>query len=336
MKFKLLAIIIFLSTLVYAQKGSNTYEFLNLAYSAHTGALGGTNVSLQDADPGMTINNPALLRDTMSNHLSVNYINYFADINYGAASYALNNNKYGTFALTVQYLSGGQFDGYDETGNFTGNFIAQETALGLTWSYALYKNWTAGATFKQVFSAFEQYSSYGILFDAGLNYQKNNFSAGLVFKNFGTQIKTYTENNFEAMPFVIQMGFTQKLNHAPLRFSVTANHLQMADISYTSGLNKYENPLLANNDDAPSLGNKIIRHFIAGVEFAPSKNFYIAGGYNFQRRIELGLEDRMSTTGFSWGFGLRISKFKISYASARYHLAGTSNHLTISTNLNSF
>lgn len=336
MRLILLSISIIYGTLLYAQKGSNTYEFLNLAYSAHTGALGGTNVSIQDADPVMTINNPALLRDTMSNILSANYINYFADINYGAASYALKTNKYGCFAITVQYLSGGEFDGYNETGYFTGNFIAQETALGMTWSYPIYNNWTAGATFKQVFSAFEQYSSYGILFDAGLNYQKNNFSAGLVLKNFGTQIKTYTHNNFESMPFVIQMGFTQKLNHAPLRFSITANHIQMADISYKSNLNKYENPLLATDNDTPSFGNKIIRHFIAGVEFAPTKNFYIAGGYNFQRRIELGIEDRMSTTGFSWGFGVKISKFKISYASARYHLAGTSNHLTVSTNLNNF
>lgn len=336
MRFTLIALFLLYVLSGQAQRGENTYEFLNLPGSAHTGALGGTNVSLQDADPSMALGNPALLRDTMHNNLAVNYVNYIADINFGYATYARDYGNYGTFALGVQYINEGEFDGYDELGNFTGNFIAQETALSLLWSYALSPRWSTGIAFKQVFSAFEQYSSYGILFDAGVNYQKNNFSAGLVLKNFGTQISTYTEENFEPMPFEIQMGFTQKLNHAPFRFSVTANHIQMPDLSYKSGLDKYANPLLADQEDAPTLGGKALRHVVFGFEFVPSKNLYIGAGYNFQRRFELGIENAMSTVGFSWGFGIKISKFKISYGSARYHLAGTSNHISISTNLNSF
>jgi hypothetical protein len=50
----------------------------------------------------------------------------------------------------------------------------------------------------------------------------------------------------------------------------------------------------------------------------------------------LGVESRMSTVGLSWGFGFRISKFHISYGRATYHLAGASNHFSISTNFSDF
>lgn len=335
---RLIIIVLFLISfsMVKGQKGENTYEFLNLPNSAHTGALGGVNVSLFDNDPSVSNNNPALLRDTMHNHVSANYINYVSDINFGYVSYARSFKDVGVFALGVQYINDGEFDGYDEFGNFTGNFTAQETALSLIYSTRLSEYWRFGATFKQIFSSFEQYSSYGIAFDAGLNYMKNNFSAGLNFKNFGTQIKTYTEDNFEGMPFVIQAGFTQKLNHAPFRFSLTANHIQMPDLTYNSGLNNYPNALSGANSETASTGQKIVRHVIAGVEFVPSKNFYVAAGYNFQRRNELGIADKMSNVGFSWGFGMRVKKFHISYGSARYHLAGTSNHVSIVTNLSAF
>lgn len=332
----IILLVVFSGLAALAQKGENTYEFLNLPNSAHTGALGGTNVSMTDIDPSLANNNPALLSDTMSNILSVNYINYVSDINFGYATYAKTFDGIGTLALGVQYLDAGEFDGWDELGNPTGNFVARETALSLIWSYNFSKHWSSGLAFKQVFSAFEQYTSYGILFDLGLNYKWNNFSSGLVLKNVGTQIKTYTDNNFEPMPFEIQLGFTQKLNHAPFRFSITANHIQMPDLTYKSGLDKYDNPLVSDSDKSPTFGTKVMRHVIAGVEFVPSKNFYIAGGYNFQRRFELGINDKMSTVGFSWGFGIKISKFKINYASAKYHLSGSSNHISISTNLSSF
>ena len=40
--------------------------------------------------------------------------------------------------------------------------------------------------------------------------------------------------------------------------------------------------------------------------------------------------------GFSWGFGIRISKFHLNYGRASYHLAGASNHFSITTDLSSF
>ena len=82
--------------------------------------------------------------------------------------------------------------------------------------------------------------------------------------------------------------------------------------------------------------NALMRHAIVGVEFLPSKNFYIAFGYNHRRRLDLLYEEKLSMVGFSWGFGFRVNRFHIAYGSAGYHIAGSTNHISISTNINKF
>ena len=77
-----------------------------------------------------------------------------------------------------------------------------------------------------------------------------------------------------------------------------------------------------------------MRHMLLGVELLPSPNFTVRAGYNYQLRQEMKLNEKMSTVGFSWGFGFRISRFAISYGSARYHLAGSSNLISVAINLN--
>ncbi|OPZ98835.1 MAG: hypothetical protein BWY70_01135 [Bacteroidetes bacterium ADurb.Bin408] len=44
----------------------------------------------------------------------------------------------------------------------------------------------------------------------------------------------------------------------------------------------------------------------------------------------------VSTVGLSWGVALKVSKFKLGYARSAYHLAGSPNHITLSTNLGDF
>jgi len=40
--------------------------------------------------------------------------------------------------------------------------------------------------------------------------------------------------------------------------------------------------------------------------------------------------------GFSMGFGFRVSKFHFSYGRASYHLAGGTNHFSLTVNLSEF
>ena len=333
----ILPVLLLLPAFVQAQKGGDAvYEFLNLTNSARVGALGGNQVGMVDTDLSFSYHNPAALTDTVSGYLTLNYVPYFANINYGYAAYARTFEKVGTFSAGVHYINYGTFDRADEFGEINGTFTAGEYAILLTYSRQLSKRFNAGITMKPVISNFEQYHSFGLAFDIGFMYSSKNklFNAGIVLKNFGSQITTYNETN-EPLPTDLQVGMSFKLAHAPFRFCLTAQDLLNFDLTYTLPDEENDDPI-EFEDDSPGFGDKLMRHMVFGFEFAPSKNFFVSGGYNHRRRKELVVDSKASTVGFSWGFGFRVYKFRFAYGSARYHIAGSSNHFSISTNLSSF
>ena len=142
------------------------------------------------------------------------------------------------------------------------------------------------------------------------------------------------------MPFEIQLGVSQKLEHAPFRFSAVVHNLQQFDLTYETGKTTLDyDPLTGEpvkENKIEKFGDQVMRHLIFGVEFIPFESFMIRAGYNYQRRQELKLDTRAAMVGFSWGFGVKIYKFHLSYGRASYHLAGASNHFSLSTNLSSF
>ena len=83
-------------------------------------------------------------------------------------------------------------------------------------------------------------------------------------------------------------------------------------------------------------GDKLMRHLVFGVEFLVGKNFHVDLGYNYKRRQEMKVNARPGTVGFSWGFGFKISKFHFAFGRASYHLAGGTNHFSLTTNLSEF
>jgi long-subunit fatty acid transport protein len=336
MKKKAAILLLFFSivSIVKAQTGGeNIYEFLNLGSSASVAALGGYQIALQDPNADFAFYNPAALNKNMDQEINLNYVNYISDINYGFASYSKNINSKGNFAIGMHYVNYGKFTKANEQGKIEGDFSASDYALLITYSHQLNENWKIGATIKPIYSSLEKYNSLGIATDLALIYDSNDqlFRASIVARNFGYQIKPYYGSHREDLPHEILFGFSTKLQHAPFRFHLTYRHLEKFDLTYQSEVDKQ-----ANKNKSKNFGNKFIKHLIIGTEFLPSKNFNIRIGYNFQRREELKIDKKGSTVGFTWGFGLKISKFKINFASAKYHLAGSSNHFSISTSLSEF
>jgi hypothetical protein len=153
----------------------------------------------------------------------------------------------------------------------------------------------------------------------------------------GAQISSYTGTG-EPLPFEIQAGITQGLAHAPFRFTITFQHLERWDLTYT--LPSEEPTLFAGNEIEKStfdtFGDKLMRHMIFGTEFLIGENFHVDLGYNYKRRQELKVNARPGLVGFSLGFGFRVSKFHIAYGWSSYHLAGGTNHFSLTTNLSEF
>jgi hypothetical protein len=329
MKKKVLNLLVLLSIVspCFSQTGGdNIYEFLNLTHSGLVSSLGGTNVSLQGNDLNLAYHNPALLNPGMDKSLALNYVNYFAGINYGLAMYSRSFQGTGNFAAGLTYLNYGSFTETDASGIITGNFSAAEYALSLIYSRQIDSLISVGVNFKPVLSQLEKYNSIGFAFDigAGWHNMSNLFSAGLVIKNIGYQITAYAGETHEKLPFEIQAGLSQRLAHAPFRFSLTLRHLEKFDLTY-----QYEKA--SATGEAPASSGFIensLRHAILGVELIPHKNFYISAGYNYQRRRELEIASKTSTVGFSWGFGINTSFLNIEFGRATYHLAGSSTNIS--------
>lgn len=340
-KFQSLIAIVVLAFLagqtpVSAQRaGEYTYDFLNLTNSARVGALGGNQVGMDVNDLNFVFHNPAALNPHISQQATFNFVPYVSDIRYGYAGYAHHFDQLGTFSLGIHNINYGAFDRTDEQGNINGTFSAAEYAIHLAYSKVLSPKLTAGVAVKPIISNFENYNSTGLTADIGLMYKSADslFTAGITLKNFGAQLTTYNDV-YESVPTDLQIGISKKLRHAPFRFSVTAQHLLDWDTKYEV---KDGNDEVVDDGGNDANGfDQLMRHMVLGVEFLPAKNFHVGFGYNHRRRQELGIESKMSTTGFSWGFGFRVYKFHFAYGSARYHLAGSSNHFSISTNLSSF
>ena len=251
----------------YAQTGGdNTYEFLNLSTFSHVSSLGGMNVSLNSENPSYSLYNPALLGSMNNRNLALNYSNYIAGINYGSAIYSKYFEAYGSFAAGINYLNYGKFDRADPSGNLNGSFSASEYAFNIIWSYSIDSLINAGINIKPVFSHLDKYNSLGIAFDLGISYRSRDglYSAGLVIRNIGTQISTYSGVR-DRLPFEIIAGGSARLAHAPFRLSLTAGNLQKYRL-----IHEYLDPEdseVQTYNGAGEIAEKILRHliFLTGV-----------------------------------------------------------------------
>ena len=340
----LFIIISFSNNLSYSQiGGDNTYEFLNMPNSARIAALGGNFLAIKDNDITLALANPSIITSDMHNQLALSFVDYFSDINYGFVSYSRTFPEIGSFVGTMQFIDYGKFTLADETGQKYGNFKASEYALNVGWGRELDSAFSIGANFKMIYSALESYTSFGIAVDVAGSYHiaKKQFTVSFIARNIGLQLKSYRTGNSEPLPFELQLGLSKRLKHLPFRYSILLTHLEKWDLTYenTNNPSGGTDPITGEPNKKggfEKFGDKLMRHIVIGGEFLITKNFSVRIGYNYQRRQELKVDSKLSTVGFSWGLGLRISKFHFSYSRSAYHLVGSPNYITITTCLSDF
>lgn len=322
----IIAALLSLSSFVNGQTigGDNTYEFLNLTHSGLVASLGGTNVSLNSNNINLSYHNPSLLKGTMAHQLALDYVNYFAGINYGLALYGQQITEKANIAGGVAFYSYGKFTEADPTGTIIGDFTASEFTFPVIYSRAIDSSFTVGATFKPVLSHLEKYTSIGFAFDFGANYVSPNrlFSAGLTVRNLGIQLTKYAGEERMKLPFSVEAGVTQGLEYAPLRFSLTLVHLEKYNLIHDTG---NENATYFANS---KIVDNILRHTVIGMEIIPIETFYISLGYNYLLRKEFYPGNTASGIGFNWGFGINTSLVNIELAKS-IHMAGGSTHISL-------
>lgn len=327
--------------------GDNVYEFLQLPSSARSTALGANLIYLSDSDVSLALENPAALHPSAHRQISFNHNFHLSTINNGYASFGYHVKKWETtFHAGVQYTNYGDFKLADEFGVVNGDFTAKENAIVLGGSHQLYEKLSLGANIKLITSQLESYNSLGIATDLGAYYRdtSNNFSMALVLKNIGTQFSTYRPGNREPLPYDVQAGFSKRLRHLPFRLGLSIHHLNRWNITYDDP-NAEEATFSFDQNETPSENrfgqwvDNLFRHTVFSGAFLLGKkdNFRLRVAYNHFRKREMTVSTApRSLAGFSMGFGLKVKQFRIDFGHAFYHLAGGSNHFSISTNLSEF
>lgn len=294
-----------LSMMIHAQESGTAYNFLRLPVSAHAAALGGDNITITDDDASMIFHNPALISNVSDKSININFMTYMEGVNIGSASFVKAWGERATWGVSAMYMDYGKIKETTATNEVVGDFSAKDVMLGGTFTYLLANKLAGGITAKIISSSIAGYSSMAVGIDLGLNYYdaEHEWSVSAVAKNLGGQVKAY-EDDFEKIPFDLQIGATKRLAAAPLRFSATLTRLNSWD------------------DD-------FINHLAIGADLLLSSSIYVAAGYNFRRADEMKInqDDDSSSNhgaGLSLGGGLLLERFKLQVSYAKYHVSSTS------------
>ena len=307
---------------VEAQDGTTAYEFLNVSASSHVYALGGTNITTIDDDVNLIDQNPGLLGPEYEMQAGLNYMRYLGGSNFMGARFTAPAGDHAAWAVGIQYFGYGSIDGYDEQGNSTGaSFSPSDIAFSGTYAHDISDRWRGGITLKFVHSSYEIYKALAICADLGVNYYNpdKDFSFSVVLKNLGGQVKRFNEN-YDRLPWDIQVGFGKSLGTTPLRLSITAYNLNKWSLPYYSVDDGNVSGNLEKHDKF--MGN-LFRHLIFGLEYVPSEKFYIALGYNYKTRTDMSTYARNFLSGFSAGAGLKVKAMGFGVAFAQPHVGGT-------------
>ena len=299
---------------LHAQNESQTeYNFLRLPVSAHAAALGGDNITVIENDEALIFHNPALLTSVNDKTINLNYMNYMSGANMASASFNRIVKERASWAVSAQYVNYGKMKEVDENNVQTGEFSAKDLSFAGYFSYMLANRLTGGISARLITSYLGSYNSIGFGVDLGLNYYDSDheWSLALVLKNLGGQLKAY-HDNFERMPFDIQMGVTKRFTGTPFRL-----HATLVDLNH--------------------LDYKFLNHIVVGADVLLTESIWIGGGYNFRRADEMKITTTNGSSshgaGLSFGAGLNLERFKLNLAYGKYHVSSSSLVLNVAYEL---
>lgn len=345
MKKKIYVLFLLLMTvnILFAQQKDGTYTFLSTTNSARVAALGGVMLPIYDSDIQLVTFNPSLINSEINNSMSLSYVDYFNDINFGTVQYGHSFEKIGSFVGSIQYHNYGDFFYSGETGIVeTNQFYVSDYAINLGWGRQLNDRLSIGANLKFAGIQYEDNSSFAIAVDvAGTYITKSNWVISLAARNIGSELYNNYQSYNNSLPFRMQIGTSKKLEHLPLTIVVVYDNLQKWDLSYYDPLDLEGNydPMTGEyleKKKVDKFAKNLFSHFVFASELNLGKNLSIRLGYNYGYRQTMKSPTRKGVVGLSYGVGINVYKFNISYSRSEMHIHGSPNYITITTNLNSF
>lgn len=337
--FSIVLVILVLQLDAQTLGGSSVFNFLKLPNTPQLTALGGVNVSQPSNDVGLAFNNPAQLTPEMHTQMNVVFNSFYAGIKDYHLSLGYHNQKLNTnFLWGLNYFDYGNIQQTDASGNIYGTFRPTDWVMQVSASRSYMEKWNYGATLKFISSNYGQYRSNGVAMDVGVLYSDTAklFSASVLVKNLGFQLKKYDGTDADDLPFDLQMGLTKRLENAPFSFSITAHHLHRFNMQYNDTTFNNENGFPNGSDQKFSFG-KLFNYFVFATTIYVADKIEVTAGYNHLRRQELNIgKSGNGLNGFSVGVGVILDKMQIRYARAYYQNNTAYNQLGLNLKLNKY
>jgi hypothetical protein len=315
--------------------GRVAFSFLKISTDPILTGAGSINSSYITKEVGLAANNPSLLNPAVNAQLLVSFSSFLKGVKAYSATGAYYNSKTNTtFGGHINFIDYGSIIQTDASGMSYGHFRPIDFVIQLEAARTYLDNWSYGLSLKIINSIYNQYKANGIAFDVGVLYRDSlhNFSASILAKNMGFQIKSFDGDNAD-LPFDMQVGITKRLQNAPLGISLTAYHINKFDLTYNDTVFNIEN---GNSESHTTISN-ILNHLVIAGHIFISKNLEAIVGYNHLRRMELnmGLSGN-GLNGFSTGINLSFQNLKVLYARSVYQRNVTLNQIGINVRMKSF
>lgn len=316
----------------WGQLAANAYSFLEVSSSTHALALGGYGIAVTGPDAMLVDQNPGLLGPEIGKDVSLSYMRYFGSSNFAAARFAHSSGERGAWAAGIRYLDYGTIDGYLPDGTPTGSFKPQDICFEGTYSHDFTDRLRGGINAKLIYSNYEEYTAVALAADLGINYydEEKDLSLSAVIKNAGGQVKRFNET-YDHLPFDVQLGYMQGLGEGPFSLAITAHHLTHWKLPYYK--HDQNDGETGNVEAEYKFMPTLFRHLTFGLQYMPSDLLYVAVGYNYKTRGDMGTYQRNFLSGFSLGLGINVKDFAIGVSYSQPHRAGSTVGLNLAYSL---
>lgn len=284
-----------------ALRAQEALQLTSQPASALERALGGVTPALIAHEIALSFASPALLGREHDSQLSLSYAHLPASSHLGNVYYGRAWGERGAWGIGLRFLSHGALQGFDRQGRSTGAFSATEALLQSAYSYELTDRLRAGMAFEGFYSAIEGYTSAGIGSSLGLNYYdpEKDLSLSLALLHLG-RLFHGQGRGIDALPWDIQLGFSQRLSDAPFVLNLSLYDLHPKRPGTLTTDRKFL--------------ERALRHLTFGVSFLPSDRFWLALGYNPKVAQDVHLLRGYRLAGFSGGIGFEAPQYRISLA----------------------
>ncbi|HIE05648.1 MAG TPA: hypothetical protein EYP58_02495 [bacterium (Candidatus Stahlbacteria)] len=265
------------------------FDFLKVDIAAERSSLGGSGICYFE-DGFTTVENPAGLSLAEEKVLSTSIVQYLAGSYFGLICY--QNSPYG---FAIEYFNSGTMKKTDENGRELGTFLAQFITGSAGRSFRI-NEFDFGVGINLIYQRIDNYYSIASALNSGAIYQKECYTAGLVIKSLGYEVKSYRDTR-EQLPLTFGLGFAY---HLP-RIGI------FADI---------EKPLTD-----PFI-------FSLGLKGRLSEIFNLYAGYN-SKLAKIKTNSTIDfISGLSAGVGIRTKRYQITYGITPHADLGLTNRIS--------